>query len=72
MCFEVFGYDVMLDANLKPWLLEVNHTPSFSCGSPIDLRIKKGVISETMRIVNMNLKERNRLVREEKKFNIAR
>ena len=46
MCFEVFGYDVMLDANLKPWLLEVNHTPSFSCGSPIDLRIKKGVISE--------------------------
>lgn len=24
MCFQILGFDVMFDKNLKPWLLEIN------------------------------------------------
>lgn len=35
-CFEIYGFDVMVDAKLRPWLLEVNVAPSLSSSSPYD------------------------------------
>ena len=40
MCFELLGFDIILDSNLKPMLLEVNHAPSFATDSPLDYDIK--------------------------------
>ena len=37
-CFELLGYDVLIDADLRPWLLEVNHSPSFKCDTSLDFR----------------------------------
>ena len=37
MCFEILGMDVIIDNKLKPWLLDVNHTPSFNIDTPFDL-----------------------------------
>lgn len=50
-CFEVLGYDVMLDSKLKPWIIEVNHSPSFCIDTPLDLAVKQALISDTMQLV---------------------
>ncbi len=36
MFFQILGFDIMLDHQCKPYLLEVNHSPSFTCDSPLD------------------------------------
>ena len=45
-CFEMFGFDVLLDQNLKPWLLEVNLSPSMSCTTPMDQKIKTQLMGD--------------------------
>lgn len=52
-CFEVLGFDVILDSKLKAWVLEVNHSPSFSTDSPLDLKIKAGVVIEALGLLHL-------------------
>jgi tubulin polyglutamylase TTLL6/13 len=41
----------MLDAALEPWLIEVNHSPSFNIDSPMDLATKEALITDTLALV---------------------
>jgi Tubulin-tyrosine ligase family len=59
-CFEVLGFDVLLDENLKPWLMEVNHSPSFSCDSPLDESIKRAVVTESLALLGLKRSDRRR------------
>lgn len=54
MCFEILGFDIFLDDNLKPWILEVNHAPSFTTDSPLDFKIKKSLITDTISLLNLS------------------
>jgi len=50
-CFEVYGFDIMLDDKLKPWLLEVNVFPSLASSSPFDKRVKTQLIADVLTMV---------------------
>jgi tubulin polyglutamylase TTLL1 len=47
----LYGFDVLLDANLKPWLIEVNASPSLSTTTEMDRTIKMNLINDVFRIV---------------------
>ena len=44
----------MIDHKAKPWLIEVNHAPSFSTDSPFDALIKHDVINDTLNLLNIS------------------
>lgn len=54
MIFEILGFDVLLDYKCRPWLLEVNSSPSFTTDTPLDKKIKKSLISDTFKLLNLN------------------
>ena len=47
--FEVFGYDFMLDENMKPWLIEVNTNPCLELSSPLLARIIPSMLDNAFR-----------------------
>jgi len=46
-CFEIYGFDILIDSSFKPWLLEVNVSPSLSSSSPMDKFIKTLLLSDS-------------------------
>lgn len=52
-CFELFGFDILIDESLNPWLLEINLSPSLHCDTPLDLKIKSKLISDTLNIIRI-------------------
>ena len=51
---------------LKPYLIEVNHLPSFGTDSPLDEDIKSRVVEQTLSILRVN-KGDKRVFNEKKK-----
>jgi len=57
-CFEILGFDILLDHKLKPWLLEVNHAPSFGADTPFDYKVKAGLLEDTFKLLHMDPNKR--------------
>ena len=43
----------MFDSKLKPWLIEINQSPSFATDSAFDFGIKKKLMEDTFKLLNL-------------------
>ena len=50
----------MIDSNLKPWLIEVNHLSSFGTDSPLDKKIKFDLMWDTFTLLNLSVKRKKK------------
>ena len=52
--FPLFsGFDILIDSDLKPWLLEVNLSPSLNCDTPIDMKIKSALLCDLLNLIGI-------------------
>nr|CAI5847521.1 unnamed protein product [Callosobruchus analis] len=54
-CFEFFGFDVLIDASLRPWLLEVNLSPALSNDCDADRLVKKPMLHDMFDLLGLPL-----------------
>lgn len=52
--FELYGFDVLFDSKLDPWLIEVNGSPSMTANTPADHNLKMGLLEDTLLVVDMD------------------
>lgn len=53
-CFELFGFDILIDDNLKPWLLEVNYSPALSLECSTDVSVKRSLVHDIIELLYLN------------------
>ncbi len=66
-CFELFGFDIMLDEALKPWLIEVNCSPALGTTEKADYDVKEPLLKDMIHLLdikpvdfsNLNTKKNN-------------
>lgn len=62
-CFQLFGFDIMIDSDWKPWLIEINNNPSLNIGfdpyckievaiSKVDYHVKEKVVGDAIRLIH--------------------
>ncbi|KAK9693670.1 Tubulin-tyrosine ligase family [Popillia japonica] len=50
-CFECYGYDIIIDNKLKPWLIEVNASPSLTSTTANDRILKHKLLDNILSII---------------------
>jgi tubulin polyglutamylase TTLL9 len=51
--FELYGYDIIIDDTLKPWLLEINANPSLTANTPKDNEMKVKMLDDMLTILDL-------------------
>jgi tubulin polyglutamylase TTLL9 len=52
-CFELYGYDILIDQDLKPWLIEINANPSLTANTQKDSEMKIKMLDDMLTILDL-------------------
>lgn len=61
----------MLDKKLKPWLLEVNESPSFNDDTEVDKLVKTGLIESTFRLLDFKKSNKHHILEMDKNKSVV-
>lgn len=50
-CFELFGFDLMVDDDFNMWLIEVNSSPAMDYSTPVTTKLVKMVLEDVIKVV---------------------
>ena len=56
-CFELLGFDILIDSKFSPWLIEVNLSPSLNTDSKLDFLIKSNLLRDLFNLVGLKSEE---------------
>ncbi|CAG5121522.1 unnamed protein product, partial [Candidula unifasciata] len=65
-CFELYGYDILIDSDLRPWLIEINASPSLTASNKEDYDLKFGLLNDVLNVLDLE----NRLTGREKRIGL--
>merc|ERR1719163_211218 len=51
-CFELYGYDILIDKHYVPWLVEVNASPSLTANTVSDYDMKYGMLDDVLTVID--------------------
>ena len=69
-CFEIFGYDFILDKNFEPFLLEINTNPGLEESSPLIKMLVPRMIDDAFRLTIDQVFERSDENRNKSQFKV--
>jgi hypothetical protein len=62
-----FSFDILIDKKFKPYLLEVNHAPSFNDDTEVDKHVKTELITDTLRLLNITYANKMKALEAQRK-----
>ena len=51
--FELYGFEVLFDSQLRPWLLEINASPSMTGNTPHDIELNMDLLDDVFTILDL-------------------
>ncbi|KAL7754016.1 putative tubulin polyglutamylase ttll9 [Sorochytrium milnesiophthora] len=64
-CFELYGYDILIDQDLKPWMLEVNASPSLTAETQWDYDLKYWLLHDVFDLVDLEKRYTGEKIRKQ-------
>jgi hypothetical protein len=62
----LLGFDILIDRNLKPWIIEVNRCPSFDVSEQIEFDLKIKLLFDTFDLLRFRVSDRKKSIAIEK------